>query len=538
MRRRLRFLTLLLLAAAVAGGFWAADRYLSGRRPAPEPAPGPAGPDGRAPEPPPGPFDLVIAGGTVYDGTGAPPRRADVGIRGDRIVHVGDLSGAEAARRLDVAGLAVAPGFIDVHSHTYEYDDPFALAAVMQGITTQVGGVDGRHHGFAEGGQSPRPKQIGAALAEIERRGTGVNQALFAGLGTIRAEVLGYRNVRPTAEQLGQMQALLREAMDQGALGLSSGLDYEPDRYASTGEIIALARVAAAAGGIYVTHSRGDYSNVRAGVEEALRIGREAGIPVGIQHFKFVGPAEWPHFETVLAMLEGARAAGQRLTIDVYPYEAPDFATRMPVDEALARVNGAAERVEINVSPRDPSLVGKTLAEAASRQGAAPEALARRLAAEGARATPHLVKIEHILALLRLDYALTDSDGEAGPRLDPARALLPGAVGGVHPRSYGSYPRFLRLNREHAAMPLEVLIRKLSGAAADFYQLKDRGYIRPGAYADIVVFDPLAVRERATFSAPQEYPEGIVHVFVNGQQAVAGGQPGHVKAGRALRRGQ
>lgn len=504
-------------------------------RPAPPPpSPAPAPPSAPAPAPP-EPFDLIIAGGTVYDGTGNPPRRADVGIRGDRIAAVGDLAGATAGRRIDATGQAVAPGFIDVHAHTYEYEDPYTLAALRQGITTQIGGVDGRHHGFAAGGLPERPRRIADALAALEKRGTGVNQALFAGLGTIRSQVMGFRAARPTAEELARMQALLAEAMAEGALGLSSGLDYDPDRHATTEEVIALARVAARAGGIYATHVRGDYRDVRPGVAEALRIGQEAGIPVAIQHFKFVGPGQWGEFNPVLNMIGQARARGQSVSIDLYPYQAPDWATRMTVAAALA-VAGDPALVEIDVAPRAPGLVGRTLAAVARERGAEPGALARQLSAEGVRATPVLIKLEQILALLQLDYALTDSDGEAAPRLDPDRALLPGGQG-VHPRSYGSYPRFLRLNREHNLMPLAALIRKLSGAAADFYQLSDRGYLRPGAFADLVVFDPDQVRERATFAAPQENPEGIHYVLVNGQVAVDAGQPTQVLAGRALRRG-
>ncbi len=542
MRRRSRphtrrSLTLLVLAALVAGGLWggaALWRRSAGPASPPEAGAGPAAPQAVGPAPAaPGPFDLVISGGLVYDGTGAAPRRADVGIRGDRIVAVGDLRQAVTTRRLHADGMAVAPGFIDVHSHTYEYDDPFTLAAVMQGVTTQIGGVDGRHHGYASGGQTPRPHQIAAALADIEQRGTGVNQALFAGLGTIWADVRGYNAGPATPAQMEQMQGLLQEAMAQGALGLSSGLDYEPDKQVSAAEITELARVAAAAGGIYVSHVRGDYTHVATGVAEALQIGREAGIPVGIQHFKFVGLSEWPQFEPVVAILTAAVQAGQRISIDVYPYQAPDFATHNPVDQALARIGGVAERVEIDFAPADPALVGLTLSEAAQRRGTEPADLARRLAATGARATPLLIRTEHMLALLKLDFALTDTDGEAAPRLDPEQAFL----NRVHPRSYGSYPRFLRLNREHAAMPLETLIRKMTGAAADFYHLQDRGYLRPGAYADVVVFDPLTVAERATFSAPQEYPVGIRHVLVNGAVAVADGTAQGIKAGRALRRG-
>lgn len=482
-------------------------------------------------------FDLIISGGMVYDGTGETPRRADIGIVADRIIRMGDLSAATAPKRIDATGLAVAPGFIDVHSHTYEYHDPLSLAAVTQGITTQIGGVDGRHHGYPQGGQLPRAVNMGQALEEIEKRGTGVNQALFAGLGTIWLEVIGNQNVRPTAEQMEQMRQMLREAMSEGALGLSSGLDYEPDRFVTTEEIIELAKVAAGYGGVYATHTRGDFSNVRAGVTEALRIGREAGIPVAIQHFKFVGPSEWGDFDDVVDMLNTAVSSGQKVTIDIYPYQAPDFATRTTVGWALDSVAGAADLVEINVSPADPSLVGKRLDEAAHAKGLSPEALAVELDQAGGRATAMLIKEEHIAYLLQLPYTLTSSDGEATPLLSPGDALRTSGLG-VHPRSYGSYGRFLRLNREQNLMELETLIRKMTGAAADFYHLRDRGYLRAGAIADIVIFDPDGVREGATFSHPQEYVEGVYHVVVNGMLVIEQEISHEGGAGKAIYRGK
>lgn len=546
MRRRsaYRSVAILVLVLFVGGAFLSA-LVSSGQRIPDLPPPGGDEKPPVSSQPPPNnnepeateEFDLIIAGGLVYDGSGDAPRRADIGVVGDRIARIGDLSAASATKRIDATGLAVAPGFIDVHSHTYEYHDPLSLAAVTQGITTQIGGVDGRHHGFIQGGQLPRAVQMEQAFEEMEKRGTAVNQALFAGLGTIWREVVGHQNVRPSAEQMEQMKQMLRQAMTEGALGLSTGLDYEPDRFATTEEIIELAKVAAGYGGVYASHVRGDFTNVRAGVEEALRIGREASIPVAIQHLKFVGPSEWGVFDEVVDMLNAAVAAGQKVTIDLYPYRAPDYATRTAVRTALSSVGGAAELVEINVAPGELALVGKTLAAAAAEKGVSPDALASQLDGVGGKATAMLVREEHVTALLSLPYALTSSDGEATPLMSDAEALR-GEGLGVHPRSYGSYGRFLRLNHEQNLMPLETLVRKMTGAAADFYHLHDRGYLKPGAFADIVVFDPEGARELATFSHPQEYVEGILHVVVNGQVVIEQEVSHEVSPGRAIQRGK
>lgn len=527
-RRSLAPLAALALLAALAAGGYAAWRQ--GRAARPPAAPPAAAEPGKGQA-----FDILILGGTVYDGTGAPPRRADVGIRGDRIAAVGDLRGATAARVIDAAGLAVAPGFIDPHSHTYEYDDPYSLAAVMQGITTQLGGVDGRHDGYVPV-EPPRPDRVGDGLAWLASRGTGVNQGLFAGFGTLRRQAMGGALARPaTPEELRRMQDLLRQDMAAGAFGLSTGLEYAPQPPAPTEEVVAVARVAAEAGGVYATHIRHERTDVQAGVQEALDIGREAGIPVAIQHFKFAGPENWPRFDATVARIRQAVAAGQPVLADVYSYLAPDYALHQPVGAAWVRYGAHPDILVIEQAP-DPLLVGRTLAEAARAAGVSPAALADSLDRQGARVTVELIRPDHLRRLLAEDWVAVSSDGEAAPVLPPEKAVVAG--GGVHPRSYGNYPRLLRLNREEGWMPLERLIRKMTGQVADFYRIRDRGYLRPGAYADVVVFDPAQVAERATWWDPQQYPVGIRTVLVNGAVAVDGGQPTRVKAGRPLRRGE
>lgn len=529
---RTRFRWVRVLALTLAAALMAACQPPPPSPQPPTPSPGnptPVPPVQQAP--PPGPFDLLILGATVYDGTGGAPYQTDIGVSGDRIAAVGDLGAATAGRRIEAAGLALAPGFIDVHAHTYEYDDADGLAAVMQGITTQFGGVDGRHDGYL--GQA-RPADMAAALQWIEEHPTEVNQALFAGLETLRRQA-GVQGRAATPAEVGRMQELLRQAMAAGALGLSTGLEYKIGGIdAPTAEIIAVASAMAPERGVYAPHVRYERSDLARGVEETLRIGREAGVPVAVQHFKFVGPAQWEQFDRVMQALDAYYQAGLPLTVDLYSYLTPDYGMHHPLDEAWAAAGDPALIVlERNVPVE---FQGKTLAEAASALGKSPGNLVAEWAPAGAIATIEWIRLEHLAEILKRPYAITSSDGEARKWLPPEEVFRPGL--GVHPRSYGNYPLLLRLNREQGWMPLESLIRKMTGAAADFYQLKDRGYIRPGAYADLVLFDPQQVAERATWWEPQAFPVGIYYVLVNGALAVDQCQPTRAQAGRALRRGR
>ncbi len=473
-----------------------------------------------------GPYDLILKGGTVYDGTGGPGRRADVAIRGERIAAVGDLSGAEAAQVIDVTGLAVAPGFIDPHNHTWdilpEYPtDPDAKSMVMQGVTTVAGGVDGRSFW-----------PIADGLARIEATGTGVNYATFVGQGTVWNLVMGgSTRRRPTPAELDRMRALVRQGMEAGALGLSTGLEYD-GKAATTEEITALAEVAAAYGGLYSTHVRQERDNLLGGVAEALRIGREAGIPVKLSHLKLMGPAQWRQIDDLLGMIQEARRQGQEVTADVYPYLAPDYLMNRP----LAEVSGAypPEAIFIRYA-RDGRLVGRSLADLAAAAGHPVAEVAAGLveADPGIRTAVEVRRKDLMIRLIQAEFAMAGTDGEAQPFYrDPDRVARL-----VHPRSYGSYPLYLRLVREQGIMALPEMIRKMTGAPADVLGLKDRGYTRAGYFADLVVFDPDRVAERATWWEPQAYPVGIAHVFVNGRAAVLDGkhQPG-ARYGKVLRR--
>lgn len=524
----------LLLALSILGGC-ARDSApdvpvaapVAGEEPAPPPPapPAPPAPPRPQPEPEPSPeaphFDVLIRGALVIDGSGAPGRRGDVGMGGERIAAVGDLAAATADRVIDAAGLVLAPGFINPHSHTWEDGEPDARASLLQGITTEVGGPDGR---------SPWP--IADYFAAIEAQGTGVNEALLVGHGTVRRLVLDWLSRPATPAEIAQMADLVEQAMQQGAVGLSTGLEYRPGTWGDTAELIALAQVAARYGGLYSTHMRSEGDAILEALDEALTVGAAADLPVNLSHLKVVWPRNWHKLGEVIARIDAARARGQQVFADVYPYTAPDYAANVTLASIYDRF--AADRLIIKVAG-DKNLVGKTLAEAAAALGFEPVVAAEHLLAfdPDIVVVAEAVQEDDIIRLLQQPWAVVGTDGEAAPRYsDPAQAAR------IHPRSHGTYPRILRWVRERQIMPLAEAIHKMSGAVADAFGFAERGYIRPGYYADIVVFDPTTVTDRATWWAPQQDPEGIEYVFVNGVLAVEAGQhlPG-TRAGKALRAG-
>jgi N-acyl-D-amino-acid deacylase len=504
-RRRNWYLLPLLLVAGLIG--WYLWPRLSDIGPDPF--------QGGAPQEP---FDLIIRGGMVYDGSGAAPRRADVGIRGSKIATIGSLEGRRANQVIDAAGMAVAPGFIDPHNHTWdtlpEYPtDPDAKSMVMQGITTVLGGVDGR---------SRWP--IGSGLQVIERQGTGVNFGSFIGQWTVREQVVGWGRLPASAQHLEHMQAMVQQAMREGAFGLSTGLEYEGGA-AQTAELIALARAAAAEGGIYSTHVRGERTDLLTGVAEALQIGREAKIAVNLSHLKLLGSEQWGQLDQLVDMIEQARRSGLKVVADVYPYLAPDYAMNLLLAEAYQRY--PAQTIQIRYAA-DPRLMGQSLTDAAAARGQTPTAAARALLAVDPtiRVAVEMAQEGQMLRLIGAAFSIASTDGEAQPYYeDPDKAARL-----VHPRSYGSYPKLLRYAREGRTVSLPQMVRKLSGATADAMQIADRGYVREGYYADLVIFDPSQVAEQATWARPQAYPVGIQHVLVNGKFAVRDGA--HLPAAR------
>ncbi|HEY0972143.1 MAG TPA: D-aminoacylase [Gemmatimonadales bacterium] len=502
-------------------------------------------------------YDVVIVGGSVIDGTGAPAVRADVGIRGDTIVRISaaPLPRDGAGRVIDAAGMVVAPGFVDLHAHL----DPLlrlpdAESHVRQGVTTALGGPDG---------SAPWP--LGAYLDSARALGVGMNVGFLAGHNTIRREVMGTANRAPTAGELARMRGMVAAAMGDGAWGISTGLRYIPGNFARTDEVVALSRVAADSGGIYTSHLREEGLGLIEGVAEAIAIGREAGIPVVLTHHKAVGQPMWGRTVRTLAMVDSARAAGVDVMVDVYPYTAtytgisvlvPTWALaggdsafeRRLADPALRdsivrgvvfnilndRGGGDIRRVQLARVPWQRDLEGRTLADWAVERGLAPtpetgaELVIEAVRRGSVSAIYHVLDEGDVDRILRHPQAMVASDG---------RLTRPGE-GHPHPRWYGTFPRVLaRYVRERGVLTLEEAVHKMTAQPAARMGLGDRGVLAEGKRADVVVFDPGTVADRATFEAPHAYPVGIPWVIVNGVVAVEEGRSTGARAGRVLRRG-
>ena len=513
-----------------------------------------AGASGRAAAQAPA-YDLLIAGGEVIDGTGGARFRADVAVRGERIVAVSRraLPRGSARRVIDARGKVVAPGFIDLHTHLEPLPDmPGAESHVRQGVTTAVGGPDG-------GGPWP----FGAYLDRVGAAGLGMNVAYLAGHNTIRRQVLGTANRAPTAAELDRMRAMVAQAMGEGAFGLSTGLLYIPGNYADITEVIALARAAGDSGGIYTSHLRAEGLGLLEGVREAIDIGRDAGIPVVLTHHKAVGKAMWGKSVTTLAMIDSARSAGLDVMADQYPYTAsstglgvlvPQWAqangdtafSRRLADPVLRdsivkeivfllendRGGGDLKRVQFSTVRWKPDLEGRTLYDWVTERGlpatpvAAADLIIEGMLAGGASMVFHVMDEGDVRRIMRHRWTAIASDG---------RLSQPGN-GVPHPRAYGTFPRVLgRYVRELGVLTLEDAVRKMTGLPAARLGLTDRGRIAEGRMADVTVFDPATVADRATFTEPHQYPAGIDYVIVNGQVTVDAGAMTAVRAGRVLR---
>ena len=486
-------------------------------------------------------LDLLIHGGTVIDGSGSPGKRADIGIAGDRIVFIGDAGKQAAKRTIDATGLIVTPGFIDPHTHTAEdLADPRRSrneAYLMQGVTTVATGNDGGS-----------PRAIGAELAKWKRQGIGTNAALFIGQGTVRAEVLGMSDAKPTLAQMEQMKLLVDKAMQEGAIGLSTGLYYTPGGYASTEEVIELAKVAAAHHGIYDTHMRDESSysiGLLASVQETIRIGEEAHLPVMISHIKALGADVWGQSDDVIKMIDAARKRGVDVIASEYPYTAsgtsvaaslvppwamvdgkmlanlddPAIHPRLIKDmtENLRRRGGAATL--LMTSAKDKSIVGKNLDEIATARHESPiEAAIEILKAGGSSVASFNMKESDIEAFMKQPWVMTCSDGSTG-----------------HPRKYGTFPRkFHEYVFSRHVISVEAAVRSSTSLPAATLGLKDRGLLKAGYFADVMVFDPKTYNERATYVEPEVLSTGVRYLTVNGQLAVDQGELMPVLAGRAL----
>ena len=482
-----------------------------------------------------GRFDVLIRNARVMDGTGNPWLRADLGISGDRIAAVGTLAAATAARTIDARDRIVAPGFIDVHSHAGEGLRNPALhqgqPLIAQGVTTIVANPDG-------GG----PVDLAAQRASLEAARPGPNVALLIGHDSVRSAVMGNARREPSADELQKMKDLVRRGMGEGAFGLSSGLFYTPGSFARTEEVIELAKIAAASGGLYTSHVRdeGNYdAGVRASVREVIRIAEEAKTIGIVSHMKALGRDSWGLAPALLQDIETARARGVQVFADQYPYDASSTGLRAAlvpggaamtdavVTENLRRRNGA-DAVLIASYQADRSLQGKTLAEIAKARGVTPvKAAMDMLAAGNASIVSFNMSEEDIAAIMRAPFTMASSDG----------GLVAVGVSHPHPRDYGAFARRLAVYvRERKIVSLEFAIRSMTSLPATVFGIKDRGVIRPGAFADLVIFDPAAVRDTATYADPQKLAEGVSDVLVNGVPVLLDGKFTDASPGRVLRK--
>ncbi|MGI8552848.1 MAG: N-acyl-D-amino-acid deacylase family protein [Dehalococcoidia bacterium] len=486
-----------------------------------------------------GPYDLIIRGGTVYDGTGAEGVQADVGVRSDRIVTVGVIP-EHGASELDATGLAVAPGFVDVHAH-----DDFAILAdpeipfkVMQGVTTDIVGNCGSGVVPFEAGlarfqrmnpdANPAPWDgFAGYMQRVEQAGPSLNIAVLMGHGSLRRGAMGLERRAPTGDELERMRAWVREGIVAGAVGLSTGLIYEPGRYAETEEIIALAREMHPNGGLYATHMRNEGDRLLDAVREAIRIGEEAGVPIQISHHKATGQANWGRVRDSIALIESARGRGLDVTADQYPYTASSTAFAAVVQNGSVGKTVPPEGVLIASAPAHPEYEGQSLAALADRFDLPVEEAGRRLLdEEGEALFVVLFSMDEgdVRTVLAHPTTMIGSDG------------VP-AGGKPHPRLYGTFPRVLgRYVREEHVLDLPSAIHRMTGLPATKFRLQDRGVLCAGAYADLVVFNPATIRDTATYEEPLHYPEGIAAVYVNGVAVARDGQHTHARPGRVVRR--
>lgn len=528
--------------------------------------------------------EVLIAGGLVLDGTGAASFPADVAIAGDRIVGIG-LDLGPARDTLDATGLVVSPGFIDMlgHSEFRLLADGRAISKITQGVTTEITGEVSSVVPVNAATRAERAGEIdpwGVVIdwddlegysARLERQGTAINLGTWVGLSTLRAYGVGLENRPPTTAELESMVAALEQAMEQGAFGLSSGLIYAPGRFASTDEIVALARVVAQRGGIYATHMRSEGERLIESVGEAIAIGERSGAPVLIHHLKASGRPNWGKMDEAVARIEAARAHGLDVMASVYPYIAsstgldqilPDWATEGGTDATLARLADPAFRdsLEAHLSARDQSgdwnlgtsaggpagiqisdVVEDTLARyegmrldrvAAERGQTAAAAAIDLLIADSLRSSAIYFSMDEADLVTALRQPWVMIGGDAGVRaLDG-----PLATDTPHPRAFGTFPRILcRYVREQGVLTLEDAVRKMTSLPAARAGLTDRGVLAVGRYADVTVFDPATVCDAATFEQPKQLAAGIRHVLVNGVPVVRDGEPTGARPGRALR---
>ena len=499
-------------------------------------------------------FDIVIRNGTIVDGSGDEAYKKDIGIINDKIIKIGDLSNHSSRITIDATNLIVSPGFIDSHTHAIRgiFDVPTAESSLLQGITTLTDGNDGT---------SPYP--IDEHYQKIEHTKISPNWAVFVGQGTIRQKVMGLENRDPTDSELSKMEMLIKEAMEDGALGISTGLFYVPGSFSSTSEVISLSKIASSYGGIYISHMREEAVDILKSVNETINIGIEAKIPVQITHHKIIGKDNWGLSYETLKLVDNAIAEGVKVSIDQYPYTAsqtsiraliPQWAQAGGRNNLLARIDdpktrqliidgiierilfdrggGHPKNIFISKSSWNTSMEGKNLAELCIERNLEPSpynaaiVVFEIIKGGGATAVYHAINSDDVDRIMQHPMTSIASDG-------PITLFN---VGSPHPRTYGTYARVLgRYVRDRNILSLEVAIRKMTSLPAQILSINKRGLLREGYYADITIFDPETIIDKATFEDPHQYAIGINTVLVNGVIVVENGLHNGNRPGRVLR---
>lgn len=529
------------------------------------------------------PYDLILRGGTIYDGGGGKPYTGDVALRGDRIVKVGDLGDAKGRTEVSVRGLAVAPGFVNMLSWATDslILDGRGMSDIKQGVTLEVMGEGWSMGPLNEAMKKESKEQqgdfkydvtwttLGEYMDQLVQRGISPNVASFIGATTVRVHEIGYANRPPTPEELERMKALVRKAMEEGALGVGSSLIYAPAFYAKTDELVALSEVAGQHGGMYISHLRSEGNRFEQAVDELIEIARRAKVPAEIYHLKAGGRQNWAKLDKVIQKIEAARASGLQITTDMYTYTAgatgldaamPPWVQEGGLQEWKKRLADPATRERLKKEMSTPTdewenlylsagaenvlligfkndalkpLTGKSLAEVAKMRGKSPEETAMDLVIEDdSRVSTiyFLMSEENVKKQVALPYMSFGSDAEAAA---PEGIFLKSST---HPRAYGNFSRLLgKYVRDEKVIPLEEAVRKLTSLPAENLKIRERGRLKEGYFADIAIFDPAKIQDHATFEKPHQYSTGMVHVFVNGVQVLKDGEHTDARPGRVVR---
>jgi N-acyl-D-amino-acid deacylase len=527
--------------------------------------------------------DVVIHNAVIYDGSGEKPYPGEVAIDGDRIAYVGPPRALKGRSDIDAHGQAVSPGFIDMMGHSEEslLVDGRAVSGLKQGVTLDI---------FDENTKGPLSPEMARQMAEregdlkypvtwrtlgqylehLQQHGIAPNVASFVGEGEVRVNVLGEADVSPTSEQLGTMRTLVREAMEEGALGVTTALIYAPNNYAKTAELIAMAQESARCGGIYTAHMRSEGDHIQEAVQETIEIAKASGAPAEIHHLKLMGRENWGKLDKVVGMVNAARASGQRITADMYTYTAggtsldasmPPWVHDGGQEAMVERLKNHETRAKVIAAMRErhpkdwenllhqagadgmlilgvkhtalKPLIGKTIAQVAKSRGVSPEDAIVDLVIEddaGVSAAYTFISEANIGREIVLPWVSFASDAESSA---PEGVFL---LSSTHPRAYGNFARiFAKYVRDEHLMPVEEAVRKLTSLPADNLSLKDRGRLRSGAFADLVIFDPKTFQDHSTYEKPMQYATGVTDVFINGALALKDGEPTGASTGRVLR---